>query len=190
MILAGLSEFLIIASIIYALKTLPVNQPIMATVYRLGLLVTLCASALGGLYFLDILDVGEYHKTFTFISKHVALTAFIIGAGWSFYSSQPKKIIALLILASAFVSLGLNTVQELSLLSMGIMLAAIIFTLFCMSSSLSALKLLAIGTVILLSTLVWGAVISNTDLMIAVYHVCVAGFYLLAALSFNQKRGA
>jgi hypothetical protein len=190
MLLAGLSEFFIIASIIYALKTLKAPHPLMGTVFRLGLLVTLCASTLGSLYFLDILNVGEYHKLFTFISKHVALTAFIIGAGWGFYNSKTKKIIGITLLISALTSLALNTTQELSLLSMAIMLIAILFTLFCMRSSINELKLLATGTIILLSTLFWGAIISNQDLMIAVYHTCVAGFYFLTTLSFKKNDGA
>jgi hypothetical protein len=189
MLLAGLSEFFIIGSILYALKSLPAPQPVMGTVFRLGLLITLCASTLGALNFLDIVNVSKYHGLFTFISKHVALTAFIIGAGWSFYTSKNHKIIALIILGSAITSLIINTMQEMSLLSMGIMLISIAFTLFCMRSTKQSFIRLALATAALLSTLLWGAVIPNKDLMIAVYHLCVAGFYLLSVLSFNQKRG-
>ncbi len=189
MLLAGLSEAFIIGAILYALKTLPSHSRFMGVIFQLSLLITLTASLFGAIKFLTDLDVSRYHGLFTYLSKHLALTAFIIGAAWQHFESNLNKNIAYLILVSAFVSLLLNIKHELSLVSMIIMLLAIAFTLLNLKSNSKALIRLSLATVVLLSTLIWGALISNKDLLIAVYHLCVGGFYLLSTLSFSQQKG-
>lgn len=189
MLLAGLSEGFIIGAILFALKTLPSHSRLMGTVFRLSLLITLTASLFGAIKFLTDVDVSKYHGLFTYISKHFAITAYIIGAAWHHFDGALSKRIAHLILISAFLSMLLNIQLDLSLLSMGIMLLAIVLTLFNMKPNTKALAFLSLATLVLLSTLVWGALIPNKDLMIAVYHLCVGGFYLFSALSFSQQQG-
>jgi len=190
MLLAGLSEFVIMGAILYALIALPKNSPAMDSIYKLALLITLFASTLGAIKFLSDLDISKYHQIFTFISKHVAVTAFIICAGWPLFRTKATQILAVSILISTLVSLIINLFTELSLLSMGIMIFALGFTIYSMKENKTAMLYLSLATGLLLSTLFWGAFIKDLDTMIGVYHLCVGGFYLLAALSFKTKNGA
>jgi hypothetical protein len=67
-----------------------------------------------------------------------------------------------------------------------ILLMALAFIGFCIKSDKTSLSLLVLAVVALLSTLVWGAVIKDQDLMIGSYHVSVAVFYFLITLSFKR----
>lgn len=187
MLLAGLSEFIIIAGIVYALFKMPKQTLAIESIGKLALLVTLIASSLGAIKFLTDINVNQYHVIFTFMSKHIAVTAFIICAGWGFFTTNINRIIATVILISAFASLLINMVTELSLLSMIIMVIALVFTIFNMRSKTTSMKQLLFATACLLSTLAWGAFIKDMDTMIGVYHLCVGLFYFFAALSFKTN---
>jgi hypothetical protein len=186
MMISGLTEFLIIGSIIYALITLPSNHNHISTLYRVSLLITLVAAGLGAIMFLTTVNVNTYHQYFAFISKHTALTTFIIAAAWGALHSKLSKLISAGLILAAFASLFINIFTELSFLSMIILLMALAFIGFCIKSDKTSLSLLVLAVVALLSTLVWGAVIKDQDLMIGSYHVSVAVFYFLITLSFKR----
>jgi hypothetical protein len=189
MLISGLTEFLIISSIIYALIALPANHGHISTLYQVSLLITLAASTLGAVMFLSSINVSAYHQYSSFISKHTALTTFIIGAAWSVYDSRIKKIIAGGLILSAFTFLIINIYTELSLLSMFLLLTTLSFTGFCMKSNKTSLMLLILAVTALLSTLLWGNIIKDKDLMIGIYHLCVATFYLFITLSYKKFNG-
>jgi hypothetical protein len=189
MLIAGITEFLIIGSILYALATLPSEHGHISTLYRVALLVTLTAASLGAVKFLTSINISAYHQYFTYISKHVGLTVFIIAAAWRVFISTRSKIIAGGLVAASFVSFILNLSSELTLLSMVIMLLALVFTAFNMRSNPTSLTFLIIGFSALLSTLLWGAMIKDTDTMIGIYHTCVGLFYVFITLSFKGISG-
>ncbi|MFT7111159.1 MAG: hypothetical protein ACI843_002839 [Psychrobacter glaciei] len=186
MLISGLTEFLIMGSIIYALIAIPANHGYMSTLYRVSLLLTLTASTLGAVIFLSSVDVTAYHQYFTFISKHIALTTFIIGGAWSVYNSRMKRIIAGGLILVALTSLIINIYTELSLLSMILLVTTFAFTGFCMKSNIKSLILLMLAVTALLSTLLSGSMVKDKDLMIGIYHLCVALFYLFITLSYKQ----
>ena len=189
MLIAGITEFLIIGSILYALATLPSQHGHISTLYRVALLVTLTAASLGAVKFLTSIHISDYHQFFTYISKHVALTAFIIAGAWGVFKSKQSKIIAAGIVAASLISFIVNFSTDLSQLSIIIMLLALVFTAFNMRSNPASLRYLIIAILVLLSTLLWGAIIKDRDTMIGVYHACVGLFYVLITLSFKAVEG-
>ncbi|MGK0247581.1 MAG: hypothetical protein ACI910_000304 [Oleispira sp.] len=189
MLIAGITEFLIIGSILYALATLPSQHGHISTLYRVALLVTLTAASLGAVKFLTSIQISDYHQFFTYISKHVALTAFIITGAWGVFKSKQSKIIAAGIVAASLISFIVNFSTDLPLLSIIIMLLALVFTAFNMRSNPASLRYLIIAILVLLSTLLWGAIIKDRDTMIGVYHACVGLFYVLITLSFKGIEG-
>jgi hypothetical protein len=186
MLISGLTELLIMGSIIYALIALPANHGHMSSLYRVSLLVTLAASTLGAVKFLSSVNVTAYHQYFTFISKHTALTTFIIGAAWSGYNSKSKRIIAGGLILTALISLAINIYIELSLLSMIILVTSLAFTGYCIQSNKISLILLMLALTTLLSTLLWESMVKDKDLMIGIYHLCVAIFYLFITRSYKK----
>ncbi|MFQ3172228.1 MAG: hypothetical protein ACI9DG_002268 [Oleispira sp.] len=189
MLIAGITEFLIIGSILYALATLPSQHGHISTLYRVALLVTLTAASLGAVKFLTSIQISDYHQFFTYISKHVALTAFIITGAWGVFKSKQAKIIAAGIVAASLISFIVNFSTDLSQLSIIIILLALVFTAFNMRSNPASLRYLIIAILVLLSTLLWGAIIKDRDTMIGVYHACVGLFYVLITLSFKAVEG-
>jgi hypothetical protein len=189
MLIAGITEFLIIGSILYALATLPSQHGHISTLYRVALLVTLTAASLGAVKFLTSIQISDYHQFFTYISKHVALTAFIITGAWGVFKSKQAKIIAAGIVAASLISFIVNFSTDLSQLSIIIILLALVFTAFNMRSNPASLRYLIIAILVLLSTLLWEAIIKDRDTMIGVYHACVGLFYVLITLSFKAVEG-
>jgi hypothetical protein len=189
MLIAGITEFLIIGSILYALATLPSQHGHISTLYRVALLVTLTAASLGAVKFLTAIQISDYHQFFTYISKHVALTAFIITGAWGVFKSKQSKIIAAGIVAASLISFIVNFSTDLSQLSIIIILLALVFTAFNMRSNPASLRYLILAILVLLSTLLWGAIIKDRDTMIGVYHACVGLFYVLITLSFKAVEG-
>jgi hypothetical protein len=189
MLIAGITEFLIIGSILYALATLPSQHGHISTLYRVALLVTLIAASLGAVKFLTSIQISDYHQFFTYISEHVALTAFIITGAWGVFKSKQAKIIAAGIVAASLISFIVNFSTDLSQLSIIIILLALVFTAFNMRSNPASLRYLIIAILVLLSTLLWGAIIKDRDTMIGVYHACVGLFYVLITLSFKAAEG-
>lgn len=188
MLLAGISELAIIVGILFCLITLPKHNVITDTICRLALLVTLSASLLGAVKFLTQFNISEYHSFFTYISKHFAVTAFIICAAWGYMNKPALRKIATVFLVGALTSMFINLFTELSLLSMATMLAAIIFTTISMDNGKHSKIYLIGAAIVLMSTLIWGGVINDLDLNIAIYHICVGGFYVLSGLSFKQNK--
>jgi hypothetical protein len=186
MLISGLTEFLIIGSIIYALIVIPSNHNHISTLYRVSLFITLVAAALGAVMFLTAININAYHQYFTFISKHIALTAFIVGAAWGAYNSKLHKLIAGGLVLAALASLVINMYTDLSLISMIILLITLAFTGFCIKSNKTSLLFLVLAVTALLSTMVWGAIVKDQDLMIGIYHVCVAVFYVLISLALKR----
>jgi uncharacterized membrane protein YccC len=119
----------------------------------------------------------------------VALTAFIITGAWGAFKSKQSKIIAAGIVAASLISFIVNLSTDLSQLSMIIMLLSLVFTAFNMRSNPASLRYLIIAILVLLSTLLWGAIIKDRDTMIGVYHACVGLFYVLITLSFKALEG-
>jgi hypothetical protein len=190
MILAGLSEFLIAAGVVFALWNIrPSSTPIKALV-TIGLLSTLIASLLGAVKFLSAFDTSQYHQVFTYFSKHISMTAFIIGASWSHLKSNRAKQLALSILVVAAGSFSVNFFINLDLLSVSIMLIALIFVAYQVAYNKQAQNNIFISIALLMSTLLWGAIIKDTDIRISIFHVCVAAFLLFFTLALQIKRVA
>jgi hypothetical protein len=190
MILAGLSEFLIAAGVVFALWNIrPSSTPINALV-TIGLLSTLVASLLGAVTFLSAFDTSQYHQVFTYFSKHIGMTAFIIGASWSHLKSHKAKQFALAILVVAAGSFTVNFFTKLDLLSVSIMLIALIFVAYQVAYNKQAQNNIFISIALLMSTLLWGAIIKDTDIRIGIFHVCVAAFLLFFTLALRIKRVA
>lgn len=186
MLLAGLSEFFIMLSVIYGFKTLSGNSAPMRVLYKLSLLVVLTASVLGAVKFLTTVNVSEIHALFTFISKNAALSVFIIAAGWSNFKTPNSKKIAFIILCAAFISLIANFITNAALLSLIVTLASLVFTVFNTRGNAHQMKLVLLAIVALIVSFSWGAFIEDRDLMIGLFHITVAAFFVFMARGLNN----
>ncbi|MFT5815885.1 MAG: hypothetical protein ACI9VT_003661, partial [Psychroserpens sp.] len=83
-----------------------------------------------------------------------------------------------------------NFFIKLDLLSVSIMLIALIFVAYQVAYNKQAQNNIFISIAVLTSTLLWGAIINDTDIKIGIFHVCVAAFLIFFTLALRIKRVA
>ncbi len=188
MFLAGLSEFYLLAALAYAATLLakPAHPAITAG-YLTALALTALAALCGAIRYLELGDVIIWHKELSFYSKHLAMSAFVILALWHQLPSSKTRLLAVGLLGGSVISCLLNFHYPLSALSDGIIVSAILLAAYTLRGNRQAMNQIIVALALLLSTLLWSAVITDNSLRIGIFHLCLGSYFALLARSLNSS---
>ena len=188
MFLAGISEFYLLAALAYAttLRAQPAYPAITAG-YLAALTLTALAAISGAVRYLELGDVLFWHKELSFYSKHLAMPAFVILALWPNLPSSKTRLIAIGLLTMSLVSCLLNLNYSLGVLSDGIIVSAILLAAYTLRDNRQILSQIIVALALLLSTLLWSALITDSSLRIGVFHLCLGSVFVLLARSLNAS---
>jgi len=190
MFIAGLSEFLLMASLVFAAIKYPCVNPGIRAVYHLTLATTLSAALMGALRYLEVADTIFWHQTFSFASKHIGMAGFIGISLLSICRTTLEKQIILCLMAIATCSFMVNIFTSFPILSDAVIILLLGFGVHLYRSNTKAATLVVVATVILLSTLVWGAIIPDENFRLGVFHVCLSLFIVLFSQGVQHERTA
>lgn len=185
MLFAGLSEFLIIAAIAFAISQRHRNQTRLVFIsYLLCGLIVAATSLLGALKFLGIADLPLAYFRLGFASLFFAMTGFIVTGLWPFLISRRKKQLGAGLIIIALCSAAINGFTPIKALgSISIILSAMAAIWILKEARPLAITAFCL----LLSTLVWGAVLSDDNLRIGFFHMAIAGFFSCLALAIKHS---
>jgi len=188
MFLAGISEFYLLAALAYAATLLakPAHPAIRAG-YQAALALTALAALCGAIRYLELGDVIIWHKELSFYSKHLAMSAFVILALWHKLPSSKARLMASALLGLSVISCLLNLSYPLSALSDGIIVSAILLAAYTLRGNRQAVGQIMVALALLLSSLLWSAVITDNSLRIGIFHLCLGSYFVLMARSLNTS---
>ncbi len=182
MLIAGLSEFYLIAALILASLYAPKNTPKNIQIgYLFALFITALAALSGALKYLDILDTNSWHHVFSYASKHLAMAVFVICALWPLLKNLRQKQLAFYLLLLSLFSFLINLSLDLAFTADIVIISSIFFAFSLLKADKTARFKLLAALSILLSTLLWGAIIDNNSLRIGIFHLCLGSYFLLLA---------
>jgi hypothetical protein len=187
MVIAGTSEFLLIASLIFAAIKAPKLKPRLKLIYLVALTSTFFAATMGVFRYLELADTVALHSGFSFASKHLGMALFIgitLLAATS-KSGENHPIIALI--GISIVSLIINSFASLVILSDAVIILLLAYGIYLQRNRPNIFIQLVLATLILLSTLVWGVIIHNPDIRLGVFHLCLSLFIFIFTVSMNTK---
>ena len=188
MLLAGFSEFYLIAALAYAAILAPKqSHPAVTAGYLAVLSLTALAAICGAIRYLELGDVLIWHTELSFYSKHLAMPGFVILALWPNLLSSKARLAAIGLLVMSLISCLLNLYYPLSPLSDGIIVVAILCAAYTLRSNRRTLGHIAMALALLLSTLLWSAVITDNSLRIGIFHLCLGSVFVLLARSLNKS---
>ncbi len=188
MFLAGISEFYLLAALAYAATLLAKPAPPAITAGHLAALtLTALAAICGAIRFLELGDVLIWHKELSFYSKHLAMPAFVILALWHNLPSSKTRSIAIGLLTMSLVSCWLNFIYSLGALSDGIIISAILLAAYTLRANRQVFVQIMLALALLLSTLLWSALITDNSLRIGIFHLCLGSFFVLMARSLRTS---
>ena len=188
MLIAGLSEFLIIAGILFALIQRDRRQTtVLVYGYMLCAFTIAMAALLGALQFLEIANVDSIYQAFVYASTFFAMTGFTVIGLWPTLININKVYIAYGLLAFAIIGFLINLFISLPILGNLALCIAVITSILLIPDT----RRYSIGGVsILLSTLILGLVITDNNIRIGVFHLCVGLFFVALGLTFRQPAHA
>lgn len=186
MVIAGTSELLLLASLCFAgLKSPKINSHLQF-IYIGAITTTFLAAIMGFFRYLDLADTTTLHTAFSFASKHMGIPLFIGIALLSVTPAQSNKLPILELLGLSFISLIINSFVPLAILSDAVIILLLIYGIYIQEKRPQIAIQLALATIILLSTLLWGAIIQNPDIRIGIFHLCLSLFIVLFTSSINK----
>lgn len=187
MVIAGASEFLLIASLIFAAIKAPKLKPRLKLIYLAALASTFFAATMGVFRYLELADTVALHSAFSFASKHLGMALFIgisLLAATS-KSEETRPIIALIGIST--ISLMINSFASLVILSDAVIILLLAYGIYLHRNHPKTSIQLTLATLILFSTLVWGLIIHNSDFRLGVFHLCLSLFIFIFTVSMNKK---
>lgn len=189
MLIAGLSEFLIIASLIWiAIKHPFAHHTHLRNLLLLCLFITAVAASLGAIKYLTAFNTQNAHSIMTYISKYLAMPAISLLTLFHFNNTAtPSRSLVIMIrflIGISILSFALNTQYQLGFINDGVIIFSLI--LACWSNN-SAFKYISIAILCLASTLLWGAIITDQNIRTGVFHSAVALFFLFLGTAYSQK---
>lgn len=190
MFIAGLSEFLLIASLVFAAIKYPCVSPGIRAIYHLTLATTLSAALMGALRYLEVADTLFWHKAFSFASKHLGMAGFIGISLLSICRTTLEKQIIFCLMAIATCSFVVNIFASYPILSDAVIILLLGFGVHLFRSNMTAATLVVMATAILLSTLLWGGIIHDENIRLGVFHVCLSLFIVLFSQGVQHERTA
>ena len=180
MLIAGLSELLLIIGLGFAFFHTVKNGH--SVIIATAIICTAAAAILGFMRYLELADTQSSHEILTFISKHFAMSAFLTGLLWHSFS---RKIAPYLILSITAISFILNAMYSVRIISDAIIVFLCLYFIYKARVETTAFIQGVTALFILTSTLIWGLVIEDQSLLLGVFHLCLAGFFILMALAFD-----
>jgi len=188
MFLAGLSEFYLLATLAYAATLLakPAHPAITAG-YLAALALTAAAAICGAIRYLELGDVLIWHKELSFYSKHLGMPGFVLLALWPNTLSRKTRFIATGLLAMSLISCLLNLVYSLGALSDGIIVSAILLAAYTQRHNRLVFRQIMVALTLLLSTLLWSAIITDNNVRIGIFHLCLGSYFVLLARSLSSS---
>lgn len=186
MLLAGLSETVLMSGLIFAYRTQSIQSAqLVRGLFILSLITTGTAALFGFLRYTGLWDNIGPHQNVSFIAKHLAMALFINLSAWGIYGHNEKRISLVLMLMST-ASLTLNTVYSLPILSDAIIIASLALLMQRTWPNIRARAFVTLATTLLLSTLLWNLLIADANLRLAIFHVCLGGFYIALSLALAK----
>ena len=188
MLIAGLSEFLIIAGILFALRQRDRRQPTaLAYGYVLCAFTIAMAALLGALQFLEIAKVDSVYPVLVYTSAFFAMTGFTVIGLWPTLIYTNKTYIAFGLLAFTLMGFIINLFISLPILGNLALCLAVITSILLIPDT----RRYSIGGLsILLSTVILGLIITDNNIRIGVFHLCVGLFFVAMGLTFKQSTHA
>jgi hypothetical protein len=188
MLIAGLSEFFIIAGILFALRQRDLRQPTaLAYGYLLCAFTIAMAALLGALQFLEIANVDSVYQAFVYTSTFFAMTSFTVIGLWPTLFNTNKTYIAYGVLAFTLMGFIINLFISLPILGN---IALCIAVISCILLIPDTRRYSIGGLSILLSTAILGLIITDNNIRIGVFHLCVGLFFVALGLTFKPSTQA
>lgn len=144
------------------------------------------AAFLGALRFLEIANVLTYHIWLTYLSKHLAMTVFVVFALWPKLQSSRAKSFAKLLLLLSLTSCILNLKFQMMWLADVTIVSSILFAAYLVRGNFGAILAVMLGLALLISKPLWGVIIDNESLRIGINHLCLGICLILLAKSLNS----
>lgn len=186
MLLAGLSETVLISGLIFAYHTQNNHtSQLIRGLFILSLLITGSAATFGFMRYTGLWDNLSPHQTMSFIAKHLAMAFFINLSAWGIYQAQ-YKLLAKILLSLSVMSFTINLAYPLTLLSDAIIIASLTLVMVRIWPNIRARVFVALAITLLLSTLIWGLILSNANIKLAIFHVSLGGFYIALSLALAK----
>lgn len=186
MLLAGLSETVLISGLIFAYRTQSVHtSKLIRGSFILSLLIIGSAATFGFMRYTGLWDNLSPHQTMSFIAKHLAMAVFINLSAWGIYQAQ-YKLLAKTLLSLSVISFTINLVYSLTILSDAIIIASLTLLMARVWPNIRARAFVALAITLLLSTLIWGLILSDANLKLALFHVSLGGFYITLSLALAK----
>ena len=182
MFIAGISEFFLLAALILSLRYSPNKTlTIVFNGYIFAVSIIGLTALLGALRYLELADTLYWHQKFVFLSKHIGMPLFIIASLWPNLQTKNIRLAALLILIMSLVSCVANIYVPLAFVSDACLVLGIIMAIYTLKAQQTRLIHILIALALLLSTLIWSALITDANLRIGIFHLCLGLYFALAS---------
>ncbi len=188
MFIAGISEFFLLAALAIALSCTPTKTfSLIFSGYILSISIIGFTAILGALRYLELADTLYWHQQFVYLSKHIAMPLFIIAALWPSLRSKKTQCAALLILMVSVVSSVSNVYFLFSFVSDATLMLGISLGIYTFRHQQTKLLQLLMALALLLSTLVWSALINEANFRIGIFHICLGLYFALISHALHLK---
>jgi len=188
MFIAGITEFFLIACVLFSASLFPrqAGKTLqLAYVMTLGFIAL--SAFMGALRFLELANTLTFHTWFTYLSRHLAMTCFVIFSLWPNLQSSRAKLLAKMLLLLSLISCMLNLNFQLTWLTDVTIFSALLFTVYQLRRNTAAMLSVVVGLVLLASNPLWGLIIDNESLRIGINHFCLGAYFILLGKSFSSN---
>ena len=191
MLIAGFSEFLIIFGLIWVATQQSFSKHgLFRNLLHTCLFITALAASLGALKYLTLVNLLEAHGVMTFLSKHLAMPCIclltVLHINKTFKQSKPIEIAVLVLATLSLVSFALNLWHSLSFMSDAIIIGSLMLGMQSGRGNPTILLYLGLGIICLSSTIIWGLLLSDSNLRIGAFHAAVSLFLFFLGLTFYK----
>jgi|GEM_PF-1979497 len=190
MLIAGLSEFLIIIALLWTGIRQPFSaQSSLRFLFLICLMITGIAASLGAIKYLTAMDTQHAHQLMTYVAKHFAmpsislLTLHIVNH--TFRQSRTIHKITVFLALSSVCSLVLNQTYAVGFISDGIIISSLLMAIKISWESATVSKYISMAVLCLISTLIWGMVINDQSIRIGFFHCALALFFFFLAKAYQ-----
>ncbi len=182
MFIAGISEFFLLATLAITLRY-PPNKPLTVVFngYILSISIISLTAILGALRYLELADTLYWHQKFVYLSKHIGMPLFIIASLWPSLETKNSRLSALSILIMSFVSCIANIHLSLDFVSDAGLILGILLAIHTLKAQQTRLIHILLALALLLSTLIWSTLITDANLRIGIFHLCLGLYFVLTS---------
>lgn len=180
MIVAGLSELFLLLALGFAFYT---NRHLHQNhLVDIALFITACAAVMGLIRYLELADTQPIHQGLSFVAKHGAMPGFLLGLLWSTFK---RAIIAYALLSIVVINIVINSINPIPMCTDILIVGLSLYLIHELRGDRRPFYCGIIGLALLLSTFIWGVIITDKSLSIGAFHLCLSGFFVF--ISFAAK---